>query len=147
MVKAEIKSLFRNLGEYADKTVTVSGWIRTVRDSKSFGFIELNDGTFFKSVQVVYEADVLENYTEISKAPIAAALMEKKPKPATKAEDIKAASAGYTQETLYKLSVSKLRDVARKLQVDNMTKKDIQFAKKQELVKKILDFLSRNGMQ
>ena len=71
--------------------------------------------------------------------------MEKKPKPATKAEDIKAASAGYTQETLYKLSVSKLRDVARKLQVDNMTKKDIQFAKKQELVKKILDFLSRNS--
>jgi microcompartment protein CcmL/EutN len=76
--------------------------------------------------------------------PIAEALMAK-PKAATKAEDIKAASANYTQETLYKLSVSKLRDVARKLQVDNMTKKDIQFAKKQELVKKILDFLSRNS--
>lgn len=77
--------------------------------------------------------------------PIAAALMEKKEKPTATAEDIKAASAGYTQETLYKLSVSKLRDIARKLQVDNMTKKDIQFAKKQELVKKILEFLSRNS--
>lgn len=96
----------------------------------------------------VQEAEPEEEKPEEPKAkvdPIAAALMEKKPKPATKAEDIKAASAGYTQETLYKLSVSKLRDIARKLQVDNMTKKDIQFAKKQELVKKIIDFLSRNS--
>lgn len=94
----------------------------------------------------VQESEEAEPEEEAPQAdPIAAALMEKKPKPATKAEDIKAASAGYTQETLYKLSVSKLRDVARKLQVDNMTKKDIQFAKKQELVKKILDFLSRNS--
>lgn len=49
-----------------------------------------------------------------------------------------------SEENLCKLSVSKLRDIARKLQVDNMTKKDIQFAKKQELVQKILDFLARS---
>lgn len=94
------------------------------------------------------EAEVQEEQKsdegETQSDPIAEALKEKKPAVKTKPEDIKAAAAGYTEETLYKLSVSKLRDVARKLQVDNMTKKDIQFAKKQELVKKILDFLARS---
>ena len=107
---------------------------------------EISEEVSEEQAEEVQESDVAEPEEEAPQAdPIAAALMEKKSKPATKAEDIKAASAGYTQETLYKLSVSKLRDVARKLQVDNMTKKDIQFAKKQELVKKILDFLSRNS--
>lgn len=91
-------------------------------------------------VQVEQKSDEGETQSD----PIAEALKEKKPAVKTKPEDIKAAAAGYTEETLYKLSVSKLRDVARKLQVDNMTKKDIQFAKKQELVKKILDFLARS---
>lgn len=80
----------------------------------------------------------------ISADPIAEALSEQKPRVKTKAEDIKKASAGYTEETLYKLSVSKLRDIARKLRIDNMTKKEIQYAKKQELVKKILEFLARS---
>ena len=69
-----IRDLFRKTEEFADKDITVKGWIRTNRGSNKFGFIELNDGTFFKSVQVVYEADILENYQEISKAPISAAL-------------------------------------------------------------------------
>ena len=42
-----IKDLFRNTSEYANKTVTLEGWVKTVRDSKTFGFIELNDGSFF----------------------------------------------------------------------------------------------------
>ncbi len=73
----QIRSLFRETDKYAGSEIVVRGWIRTNRGSNKFGFIELNDGTFFKSVQVVYEADNLENFTEISKAPIAAALMVK----------------------------------------------------------------------
>ena len=69
-----IRDRFRNSAEYADKEITVRGWIRTNRGSNKFGFVELNDGSFFKSVQVVYEADKINNFTEISKAPIAAAL-------------------------------------------------------------------------
>ncbi len=69
-----IRDLFRRTDEFAGKDITVKGWIRTNRGSNKFGFIELNDGTFFKSVQVVYEADILDNYQEISKAPISAAL-------------------------------------------------------------------------
>lgn len=74
MKDIQIRELFRNSAEYADKEIVVRGWIRTNRGSNKFGFVELNDGSFFKSVQVVYEADILDNYTEISKAPIAAAL-------------------------------------------------------------------------
>ena len=70
----DIKKLFRNSGEYADKEISVRGWVRTNRGSNKFGFIELNDGTFFKSVQIVYEADIIDNFEEISKAPVAAAL-------------------------------------------------------------------------
>ncbi|PHV71618.1 asparagine--tRNA ligase [Sporanaerobium hydrogeniformans] len=55
-------------------TVTVAGWVRTVRDSKTFGFIEVNDGTFFKSVQVVFE-DHLSNFKEIAKLGVGAALI------------------------------------------------------------------------
>ncbi len=77
MKDIQIRSLFRETEQYAGQEIVVRGWVRTNRGSNKFGFIELNDGTFFKSVQVVYEADVLENYTEISKAPIAAALMVK----------------------------------------------------------------------
>jgi len=73
----QIRSLFRETSKYAGSEIVVRGWVRTNRGSNKFGFIELNDGTFFKSVQVVYEADNLENFAEISKAPIAAALMVK----------------------------------------------------------------------
>ncbi|MDD6311613.1 MAG: asparagine--tRNA ligase [Firmicutes bacterium] len=69
-----IRQLFRESEKYADQEITIHGWIRTNRGSNKFGFVELNDGTFFKSIQVVYEADILDNFTEISKAPIAAAL-------------------------------------------------------------------------
>lgn len=74
MKDVEIKSLYRDSETYADSEITVRGWVRTNRGSNKFGFIELNDGSFFKSVQVVYEAEFLDNFEEISKAPIAAAL-------------------------------------------------------------------------
>ena len=74
MAEVLVRQLFRETEKLAGSEVTVRGWIRTNRGSNKFGFVELNDGSFFKSVQVVYEADILDNYTEIAKAPIAAAL-------------------------------------------------------------------------
>lgn len=74
MKDIQIREFFKNTKEYADKEVVVRGWVRTNRNSKNFGFIELNDGTFFKSVQVVYEIEKIDNFAEVSKAPIAAAL-------------------------------------------------------------------------
>lgn len=74
MAKTEIKSLYRNLEEYDKKEVTVSGWVRTIRDSKNFGFIELNDGTFFSNMQVVFDADKIENYKEVASLNVGAAL-------------------------------------------------------------------------
>ncbi|MGL4739184.1 MAG: asparagine--tRNA ligase [Sarcina sp.] len=69
-----VKSLFRNTSEYAGKQVTISGWIRTLRASNAFGFIEVNDGTFFKNVQVVFASDKLNNYDEIAKLPISSSI-------------------------------------------------------------------------
>ena len=69
-----VKELFRNSQEYADKTITVKGWVRTNRGSNHFGFIELNDGTFFKPVQVVYEEEKLDDFKAVSKIPISAAI-------------------------------------------------------------------------
>ena len=74
MAEVTVRELFRQTENYADQEVVVRGWVRTNRGSNKFGFIELNDGSFFKSVQIVYEAEILDNFTEISKAPISAAL-------------------------------------------------------------------------
>ena len=74
MAKVTVRQLYRETEQFAEREITVRGWIRTNRGSNKFGFIELNDGSFFKSVQVVYEAELLENFTEITKAPISAAL-------------------------------------------------------------------------
>ncbi|MBQ9015903.1 MAG: asparagine--tRNA ligase [Firmicutes bacterium] len=74
MTEVTVRQLYRETEQFADQQITVRGWIRTNRGSNRFGFIELNDGSFFKSVQIVYEAELLENFAEISKAPISAAL-------------------------------------------------------------------------
>ena len=74
MELTSIRSLFRDKETYLDKTVTVGGWIRSVRDSKTFGFLVVNDGTFFEPLQVVY-ADKLENFAEISKLNVGAAVI------------------------------------------------------------------------
>jgi len=72
-----VKSVYRDTAAYANKEVTIGGWIRTMRVSKNFGFIELNDGSFFKNIQVVFEAESLSNYTEITKQGVGAALIVK----------------------------------------------------------------------
>lgn len=61
--RVDIRELFKNTDAYAGKQVTVAGWVRTNRDSKNFGFIVLNDGTFFTPLQVVYH-DTLPNFAE-----------------------------------------------------------------------------------
>ena len=69
-----IKDLFRNKEKYAGKEIKVSGWIRTLRDSKTFGFIELNDGSFFKNLQIVFN-DTLDNFKEVSKLTISSSII------------------------------------------------------------------------
>ena len=54
-----LRELFRNTEQYKDEEVLVRGWVRNNRNSNKFGFIELNDGSFFKSVQVVYEEEFI----------------------------------------------------------------------------------------
>ena len=72
MKRTEIKQLFVNMP--ADgAVVTVEGWAKTVRDSKNIGFIELNDGSCFKGVQIVFEQAKIENYTEIAKSGVGTA--------------------------------------------------------------------------
>ena len=70
----DIKTLYRDTAAYADKEVTVGGWVRNNRDSKNFGFLVINDGTFFEPLQVVY-SDRLENFAELCKINVGAALI------------------------------------------------------------------------
>lgn len=72
MKDIEIRELFRNKEKYGDLEVVVHGWVRGNRSSNQFGFLSINDGTFFTPLQVVYEADNLANFTEISKVHLAA---------------------------------------------------------------------------
>ena len=65
----DIKTLYKDTKNYSNKEIRISGWVKTVRDSKTFGFIELNDGSFFKNVQVVFDS-LLDNFNEICKLTI-----------------------------------------------------------------------------
>lgn len=76
MEKALVKSLYRNTEDFIGKEVILSGWLKKIRAQKNFGFIELNDGSFFKGVQVVFDTN-LENFEEISKASISSSLIVK----------------------------------------------------------------------
>ena len=69
-----VRELFKNTKDYAGKTIEVGGWVRSVRASKAFGFIVLSDGTYFSPLQIVYH-DSLENFAEISKINVGAALI------------------------------------------------------------------------
>ena len=73
--RERIKSLYNNIAEYSGKKVTVMGWARTIRDSKAFGFIELNDGSYFKNLQIVFERETLVNYDEIAKQNVGCSLI------------------------------------------------------------------------
>ena len=68
-----IKDLYKNLKDYENKEITLEAWVKTVRASKNFGFIEINDGSFFKNVQVVFNND-LSNFNEISKLTISSSI-------------------------------------------------------------------------
>ena len=69
-----IRELYKNKEKYLDQKVTVGGWVRSIRDSKAFGFIVLNDGTLFNPLQVVYH-DTMDNFAEVSKLNVGAALL------------------------------------------------------------------------
>ena len=71
-----VKELYKHREQYLDKEITVGGWIRSIRDSKTFGFIVVNDGTFFETLQVVYH-DTMENFADISKLNVGAAIIVK----------------------------------------------------------------------
>lgn len=73
MSSVMIKQLYRNSADYLNKHIMVSGWVKTERTSKNFGFIELNDGSFFKNLQVVFE-ESLENFNDIAKLSVGSAI-------------------------------------------------------------------------
>jgi len=69
-----VKDLYRNTDSYIGSSVQVSGWVKTLRDSKNFGFIELNDGSFFKNIQVVFDTS-LANFEEVRKLSISSSII------------------------------------------------------------------------
>ena len=69
-----VKDLYRETGDYINNNVQVAGWVRTVRTSKNFGFIELNDGSFFKNVQIVFD-DKLDNFERVNKLTISSSII------------------------------------------------------------------------
>ncbi len=68
-----VKSLYRETDQYTEKEVVISGWIRTLRASNAFGFIEVNDGSFFKNVQIVFDNNI-SNFKDVSKLPISSSI-------------------------------------------------------------------------
>ena len=75
MKRTFVKDIFADKEAFGGKSITVAGWARSIRSSNVFGFIELNDGSCFKNVQVVFEAEKLENYKEIARQNVGAALI------------------------------------------------------------------------
>ncbi len=74
MELTDIRVLYRERESYIGKEVTVGGWVRSNRDSKNFGFLVINDGTFFEPLQVVY-GEGLENFQELRRINVGAALV------------------------------------------------------------------------
>lgn len=87
-----VRALYRETDKFIDREISLSGWVRKIRDQKSFGFIELNDGTFFKGVQIVFD-DKLANFSEIAKLSIASSLL-------VKGKLVKSQGAGQSFEVL-----------------------------------------------
>ena len=77
MERIKIARLYAGSENFDKQTITVCGWVRTVRDMKNFGFVELNDGSAFKSLQVVFERGAIDNYDEIARLNVGAALIVK----------------------------------------------------------------------
>ena len=74
MKRIEISNFYENSNKYNECEVTVCGWVKTIRDSKALGFMELNDGSCFKSIQVVFESDVIDNFKDVSKLNVGSAV-------------------------------------------------------------------------
>lgn len=72
----DIRDIFKESEKYLNKEIEIEGWIRTLRSSKRFGFIEVNDGTFFANLQVVFD-ETLQNFSEVEKLPISSAISVK----------------------------------------------------------------------
>ena len=75
MKRTLIREIYADKEAFGGREITVGGWVRNLRDSKAFGFIDLNDGSYFKSVQVVFERDIVNNYDEIAGQNVGAALV------------------------------------------------------------------------
>ncbi len=71
----QIKALFSDIASYSGKKVSIGGWIRSNRDSKSIGFAVLSDGSSFKTLQIVYEAEKIDNFSEIAKLNVGSAII------------------------------------------------------------------------
>lgn len=67
MEKLDIVKLYKNPNEYENKEIKIAGWVKSARGGKAFGFLDLNDGSSFKGVQIVFDADKLSNFDEVSK--------------------------------------------------------------------------------
>ena len=75
MERMKIAAVYADGTQLDGQTVTVCGWARTIRDMKTFGFIELNDGSCFRNLQVVLDAGALDNYKEAVSQNVGAALI------------------------------------------------------------------------
>ena len=75
MQRTTIRSLYADAAALGGQAVALCGWVRTLRDSKAFGFIELNDGSCFKNCQIVFEREALSNYDEIARQNVGASLV------------------------------------------------------------------------
>ncbi len=75
MERTHISQIFADMEQFGGKTVTVCGWAKTIRDMKNFGFVELNDGSCFKNLQVVMDAAALANYKDVAAQNVGAALI------------------------------------------------------------------------
>ena len=71
-----VRELYKHPEEYLDKEIQIGGWVRSLRDSKSFGFIVVSDGSYFETLQVVYH-DNLSNFAEVSKLNVGTAIIVK----------------------------------------------------------------------
>ncbi len=74
MINTLVKDLYRNTNKFIGTDIQVSGWVRTVRDSKNFGFIELNDGSFYQNVQIVFDTN-LPNFEDVCKLSISSSII------------------------------------------------------------------------
>lgn len=77
MKRVKIAELYKDSARFADKEITVCGWVKTIRDSKTLGFMQLNDGSFFKDLQVVFVEDKVENFKEVAKLNVGSAVCVK----------------------------------------------------------------------